>query len=115
MDALRKSDETVQVPIINLAGANIYNLFCHKSGHVVSLYFEVINTQGNLSAGGRAIAILTGLPHPVSPIIYTATSIKGNVLRYLIADDYFSWHYSPAWKSSGGNECIVFVTYLTND
>lgn len=117
VDALMKANEVVRVPItiVDTTAAKNNNVICQKAGHVVFLYFEVIKAKENLSFGDRNKAILTNLPHAVTPLVFSALSLKGNFIRFLIYDDYFSWHYSPAWESSSGNEIVVCVTYLTND
>lgn len=112
------SNEVVQVPvtIVDTTAVNNNYVICQKSGHVVFLRFEVKEAKENLSPGNRNKAIFTNLPHAVTPVILSAFSVTGNNwVRFLISDDYFSWHYSPTYKSSGGNECIICVTYLTND
>lgn len=113
-----KANEVVRVPvtIVDTTAVTKNKVICQKSGHVVFLQFEVKEAKENLSPGNRNKAILTNLPHIVTPVVLKARSMKGtNSVRFLISDDYFSWNYSPAFKSSSGNEIIICVTYLTND
>ena len=121
VDALRKSDEAVNVPITNRVGTDFINdIHCIKSGHVVYVQFEVLKVQ-DANEGTRDNALFTGLPHPaIMEEIWTLGHTMGNSrsstsLRGFVKDDYFSWHYNPNWQHTRGDECVYSFCYLTND
>jgi hypothetical protein len=121
VDALRKSDEAVNVPITNRVGTDfINNIHCIKSGHVVYVQFEVLKVQ-DANEGTRDNALFTGLPHPaIMREIWTLGSTIGNSrsptrLRGFVKDDYFSWNYNQNWQKIQGDECVYSFCYLTND
>ena len=121
VDALRKSDEAVNVPITNRVGTDfINNIHCIKSGHVVYVQFEVLKVQ-DANEGTRDNALFTGLPHPAIIMeIWTLGSTMGNSrsptrLRGFVKDDYFSWNYNQNWQKIQGDECVYSFCYLTND
>lgn len=121
VDALRKSDEAVNVPITNRVGTDfINNIHCIKSGHVVYVQFEVLKVQ-DANEGTRDNALFTGLPHPARMMeIWTLGSTIGNSrsptrLRGFVKDDYFSWNYNQNWQKIQGDECVYSFCYLTND
>lgn len=125
VDALRKSDEPVQVPITNLAGTNIIaSVECFKAGHVVTVHINVRKVENAAHVGDRQYALLTGLPHPangawvwvIGPSLgITAGANKPTIVRGVIVEDFFSWHYSPEFTYQAGNEVYLYVTYLTNE
>lgn len=121
VDALRKSDEAVNVPITNRVGTDfIDNIHCIKSGHVVYVQFEVLKVQ-DANEGTRDNALFTGLPHPAIMMeIWTLGSTVGlsrssTHLRGFVKDDYFSWNYNQNWQKIQGDECVYSFCYLTND
>lgn len=123
VDALRESDKPVQVPITNLVGASfITDVNCQKSGHVVCVQFTVIKTQ-NAGYGTRETASLLGFPRPSMGTVWVQASTMGDsdsassprTLRGFIQEDYFTWHYTPNWQQTTGDECSCYITYLTND
>lgn len=125
VDALRKSDEPVRVPINNLAGTDVISgVECYKSGHVVTVHIEVKKVENATHEGDRQYALLNGFPRPANKMwVWIIKPSLGNsgeankptIVRGVIIDDYFSWHYSPVWTYHRGDEVTLDTTYLTND
>lgn len=125
VDALRKSDEAVRVPINNLAGTDILTgVECIKAGHVVTVHLEVKKATDTAHEADRQHALLSGFPRPYdgqkiwiigTSIGNSSTAGRPTVVRGAIVDDFFSWHYSPTYDYSQGDELDVSVTYITNE
>lgn len=123
VDALKKSNEVVQVPINNLVGTDsITNILCLKSGHVVFVQFDVKKLQGEHSAD-RNYAVLNGFPTPAIGDVWVMRSTMGNgeesrhpiTIRCILREDYLAWHWSQDWHETQGDELTFSFTYLTND
>lgn len=125
VDALRKSDEPVMVPINNLAGTDVIEgIECYKSGHVVTVHIEVRKVENAAHTGERQYALLSGFPRPINnsmiwiiaPTIGNSGNGRGStIVRGVIIEDFFSWHWSPAWSYSAGDELAMSATYLTDE
>ena len=116
---LQNADKVVSVPVTNVKGTDhITDVVCLKSGHVVWVQFTVLKVEGGY-AGSRANASITGLPKPLYKVWTLGDTMglyKGmSHLRGFVDEDYFTWHYCPAWKTADGDECVYNFTYLTND
>lgn len=118
VDALRKSDEAVEVPIINVQGNEYMDgIKCIKSGHVVNVKFVVKKVDNSPWAASQEHAVLKGFPTPALGdfFVYCKPYQNGPQLRGEFKEDYFSWHWSASWQYSVGNECEEAFTYITND
>ena len=125
VDALRKSDEPVMVPINNLAGTDVIEAIeCYKSGHVVTVHIEVRKVENAAHTGERQYALLSGFPRPTNnswvwiivPTIGNAGNGRGStIVRGVIIEDFFSWHWSQTWSYSTGDELTMCATYLTDE
>lgn len=123
VDALRKSDEPVRVPINNLAGTDvILDVECIKAGHVVTVHFSVRKVTDSEHTADRRYALLSGFPRPYDgQWIWCISRSLGNAysgnhstqIRGAIIEDFFSWHYSPRYDFLQGDEVDVNVTYIT--
>ena len=116
---LQNADKVVSVPVTNAKGTDhITDVVCLKSGHVVWVQFAVLKVEGGY-AGSRANASITGLPKPLYRVWTLGDTMglyKGmSHLRGFVDEDYFTWHYCPAWETADGDECVYNFTYLTND
>lgn len=117
VDELRKADEVVQVPITNLVGTDFINYVnCQKSGHVVTVKFDV-SKVAEPSAATEKTAILKGFPKPAFDRVWVHVSPMNSdtLLRGCLISDYFSWNYCGPWAVSRGKECVCYFAYLTND
>ena len=117
VDSLRDADKVVEVPITNLVGTDYINeISCQKSGHVVTVQFDVSKVL-SANSGTRDSAILKGFPRPCCDMVWVhCFPMQRTVtLRGFLADDYFTWHYCANWQTSHGDECVCTFTYLTND
>lgn len=124
VDALRKSDEAVRVPINNLVGTDIINgVECIKAGHVVTVHFDVTKVTNSAHVADRRYALLSGFPRPYDgQWIWLVGSSLGNSsynnnhttrIRGAIVEDFFSWHYSPTYNYLQGDEVTLSATYIT--
>ena len=113
---MRDADKVVEVPITNLVGTDYINeISCQKSGHVVTVKFNV-NKVKQADSGTRNSAVLKGFPRSASDRIWVhCISMQGDIIRGFLSEDYFTWHYTPSWESVQGNECVCTFVYLTND
>lgn len=125
VDALRKSDEAVRVPINNLAGSDIISgVECIKAGHIVTVHLNINKVTNANHVAARQYALLTGFPHPydgqwvwvIGASLGNAASVtKSTVIRAVIIEDFLSWHYSPEYNYQPGDEMDISVTYITNE
>lgn len=126
VDALRKSDEAVRVPINNLAGTDeIVGVECIKAGHVVTVHFDVRKVTDSEHVADRQHALLSGFPRPYDGqwIWCIGRSLGNNAsnnnhstqIRGAIVEDFFSWHYSPSYNYLQGDEVDISATYITNE
>lgn len=126
VDALRKSDEAVRVPINNLAGTDeIGDVECIKAGHVVTVHFYVRKVTDSAHVADRQHALLSGFPRPYdgqwiwcfgySLGNAAANNMRSTIIRGAIVEDFFSWHYSPTYDYMQGDEMNFSVTYITNE
>lgn len=116
---LQNAEKVVSVPVTNVKGTDhIADVVCLKSGHVVWVQFTALKVESGY-AGSRANASITGLPKPLYRVWTLGDTMglhKGmSHLRGFVYEDYFTWHYCPAWEIADGDECVYNFTYLTND
>ena len=100
--------KNINVTIVNQQALS--QIECKQIGKVVMLVFKI-----EKATDGGIYTIAKGVPNMLLPYTFSASSLKGNVIRMGIKDNNLNIHYSNDYTSGVGNECEVTITYLTSD